>query len=184
MRIELAFPASSTSLGWTNEATDSYRTLSPFGDTGSLLLYAAIIGYVIYRVIGLIEPGGLRRAARRTVSSAVSSSVGIVAMVGMALAMTDSGMTYALAQSFGERSTFDMGLCAQNLVLAAHALGLGTVLQASVTDYAAAIREYLGLPETLRLIIGVSVGYEDESAVLNRYRALKQTPDEFTMRYE
>lgn len=97
VRIELAFPASSTSLGWANEATDSYRTLSPFGDTGSLLLYAALIGYVIYRLIGIIEPGGLGRAAQRTVSSAVSSSVGIVAMVGMALAMTDSGMTFALA---------------------------------------------------------------------------------------
>jgi lactate permease len=96
-RIELAFPASTTGLGWTNEATDSYRTLSPFGDTGSLLLYAALIGYAIYRAIGLIEPGGLRRAGQRTVSSAVSSSVGIVAMVGMALVMTDSGMTFALA---------------------------------------------------------------------------------------
>jgi len=32
-----------------------------------------------------------------TVSSAVVSSIGIVTMVGMALAMTDSGMTYALA---------------------------------------------------------------------------------------
>jgi nitroreductase len=82
-----------------------------------------------------------------------------------------------------ERSTFDMGLCAQNLVLAAHALGLGTVLQASVTDYADAIRDYLGLPESLRLIVGVSVGYADDAAVLNRYRALKQEPAEFTMRY-
>jgi lactate permease len=97
VRIELAFPASSTGLGWMNESTDSYRTLAPFGDTGALLLYAALIGYVIYRASGLIGTGAMGRAARRTVNSAVASSVGIVTMVGMALAMTDSGMTFALA---------------------------------------------------------------------------------------
>jgi lactate permease len=97
VRIELAFPATGTDLGWVNEATDSYRSLSPFGDTGPLLLYAAVIGYLIYRRLGLIERGGLRRAAGRTVAGAVSSSVGIVTMVGMAIVMTDSGMTFALA---------------------------------------------------------------------------------------
>jgi len=86
--------------------------------------------------------------------------------------------------SVGERATFDVGLCAQNLVLAAHALGFGTVLQASVTDYADAVREYLGLPESFRLMICVSLGYPDDSAVLNRYRALKQAPDEFATRYK
>ena len=98
VRIELAFPETGTSLGWVNLATDSYRTLAPFGDTGPLLLYAAMVGYVIYRRLGMLPEGSLRRAAKRTASSAVSSSIGIVTMVGMALAMTDSGMTFALAQ--------------------------------------------------------------------------------------
>jgi len=98
VRIELAFPETDTSLGWINLATDSYRTLAPFGDTGPLLLYAAAAGYVIYRRLGMLPEGSLRRAAKRTASSAVSSSIGIVTMVGMALAMTDSGMTFALAQ--------------------------------------------------------------------------------------
>jgi len=98
VRIELAFPETGTSLGWVNLATDSYRTLAPFGDTGPLLLYAAVAGYVIYRRLGMLPEGSLRRAAKRTASSAVSSSIGIVTMVGMALAMTDSGMTFALAQ--------------------------------------------------------------------------------------
>ncbi|MGZ8785180.1 MAG: L-lactate permease [Acidimicrobiia bacterium] len=98
VRIELAFPETGTSLGWVNAATDSYRTLAPFGDTGSLLLYAALAGYVIYRLLGMLPAGSFLRAAKRTASSAVSSSIGIVTMVGMALAMTDSGMTFALAQ--------------------------------------------------------------------------------------
>jgi len=97
-RIELAFPESATSLGWINPATDSYRTLAPFGDTGSLLLYAALAGYFIYRFLGMLPKGSLARAVKRTISSAVPSSIGIVTMVGMALAMTESGMTFALAQ--------------------------------------------------------------------------------------
>lgn len=97
VRITLAFPETGTSLGWVNPATDSYRTLAPFGDTGSLLLYAAAAGFFIYRSLGMLPAGSLRRAATRTVSSAVSSSIGIVTMVGMALVMTDSGMTFALA---------------------------------------------------------------------------------------
>ena len=98
VRIELAFPETGTSLGWVNSATDSYRTLAPFGDTGSLLLYAGVAGYAIYRLLGMLPTGSLSRAVKRTASSAVSSSIGIVTMVGMALVMTDSGMTFALAE--------------------------------------------------------------------------------------
>jgi lactate permease len=97
IRLQLSFPETATSLGWVNQATRSYRTLAPFGDTGPLLVYAAIAGYLIYRIGGLLPAGSLRRAAKRTVAGAVPSSIGIVTMVGMALAMTDSGMTYALA---------------------------------------------------------------------------------------
>jgi lactate permease len=101
-RLELAFPETVTTLGWVNPATDSYRTLSPFGDTGPLLLYAAIIGYLAYRLLGILPAGSFKRAAKRTASSAVSSSIGIITMVGMALVMTDSGMTFALADGLKE----------------------------------------------------------------------------------
>ena len=86
-------------------------------------------------------------------------------------------------RSLGEWSIFDMGLCAQSLILAAHALGLGTVLQASVTSYADAIRQFLDIPSSKRLVICVSIGYPDESAKLNEYRALKQRPEDFTKWY-
>ncbi len=86
-------------------------------------------------------------------------------------------------RSLGAWSIFDMGLCAQSLCLAAHGLGLGTVLQASVTNYADAIRKFLGISESKQLVIGISIGYPDEEAKLNEYRALKQKPEEFTRWY-
>jgi nitroreductase len=82
--------------------------------------------------------------------------------------------------SLGEWSIFDMGLFTQNLILAAHSLGVGSCLQASVTNYAVEIKQILGIAESKKLIICISMGYKDEKAKLNAYRSIKQKPDEFT----
>jgi len=85
--------------------------------------------------------------------------------------------------SLNEWSIFDMGLFSQNLILAAHSLGVESCLQASVTRYAREIKNFLGLPETKKLVICISLGYPDTEATLNAYRAVKQKPEEFTRRY-
>jgi hypothetical protein len=82
--------------------------------------------------------------------------------------------------SLGEWSIFDAGLFAQDLILAAHSLGVGSCLQASVTNYAPEIKKFLGVGETKKLVICISMGYGDEKAKLNTYRSLKQTPDQFS----
>jgi nitroreductase len=81
--------------------------------------------------------------------------------------------------SLGEWSIFDTGLFAQNLTLAAHSLGVESCLQASVTNYAPEIKRILGVEESKKLVIGISLGYPDEKAKLNTYRSLKQKTDEF-----
>jgi nitroreductase len=85
--------------------------------------------------------------------------------------------------SLNEWSIFDMGLFAQNLILAAHSFGVESCLQASVTNYAPEIKKFLGVPESKKLIIGVSLGYPDNEAKLNTYRAIKQKPEEFVKWY-
>ncbi len=82
--------------------------------------------------------------------------------------------------SLGEWSIFDMGLFTQNLILAAHSLGVGSCLQASVTNYAPEIKQILGIKKKKKLVICISMGYKDEKAKLNAYRSIKQKPDEFT----
>jgi len=86
--------------------------------------------------------------------------------------------------SLGEWSIFDMGLFAQNLILAAHSLGVESCLQASVTNYAPEIKKFLGLAEGKKLVICIALGYPDKKAKLNAYRSVKQKPDEFTRWYE
>ena len=82
--------------------------------------------------------------------------------------------------SLGEWSIFDLGLFTQNLMLAAHAFGVESCLQASVTDYGPEIKKIVGIEGSKKLVIGLSMGYPDEKAKLNTYRSLKQKPDEFT----
>ena len=75
-------------------------------------------------------------------------------------------------------SLFDLGLSAQSLLLAAHANGLGTVPQAFATDYAQDIKKFLSIPETKRLIIGISIGYPDMESPKNALRSDRADTDE------
>lgn len=80
--------------------------------------------------------------------------------------------------SLSEWSLFDMGLFAQSLMLAAHAKGLATVPQAFATDYAKEVKEYLGIPASKRLILGLSVGYPDMESPVNAYRTERSATEE------
>ena len=84
-----------------------------------------------------------------------------------------------LDKSLSEWSTFDLGLFTQTLALAAHSLGLGTCLQASLTHYPAAVRDFLGVSADKRLMLGISIGYPDPDARLNSYRSARASLDEF-----
>lgn len=72
--------------------------------------------------------------------------------------------------SLPEWSLFDIGLFAQSLMLAAHAYGLGTVPQAFLTDFARETKEFLGIPESKRLVLSISTGYPDLVSEANRHR--------------
>jgi nitroreductase len=68
-------------------------------------------------------------------------------------------------------SLFDIGLFAQSLMLAAHAHGIGTVPQAFLTDYSAKIKDFLGIADSKRLVLGISLGYPDINDRANSYRS-------------
>jgi nitroreductase len=78
-------------------------------------------------------------------------------------------------------SLFDIGLFAQNLMLAAHAKGLGTVPQAFLIDYSKTIKSFLSIPETKRLVLGISIGYPDLEDKANSYRSSRVKVDEICM---
>ncbi|MCE5194516.1 MAG: nitroreductase [Nitrospiraceae bacterium] len=61
--------------------------------------------------------------------------------------------------SLTQWSIMDAGMFAQSLMLAAHAKGLGTVPQAFLTDYSKQIKKFLAIPDSKRLLLGISIGY-------------------------
>lgn len=72
-----------------------------------------------------------------------------------------------------EWSIFDIGLFAQSLMLAANAHRLGTVPQAFLTDYSLEVKQFLGIPDSKRLVLGISIGYPDIENAINTYRTTR-----------
>ncbi len=85
--------------------------------------------------------------------------------------------------TLGSWSVFDMGLFAQTVILAAHSFGLGSCLQASVVHYPDAIRQFLGLPKTKQIVLGISIGYADATAKINTYQSTRVAADSFVHWY-
>jgi lactate permease len=100
VKIQVNFPELQTSYGWTTPAGTG-RTISVFGHAGALLAYVSLAFFIIYRLLDLYTQGVGRRIVQRTVRSAVPSSIGILSMVGFAVVMDHSGMTYVLAAGLG-----------------------------------------------------------------------------------
>jgi lactate permease len=101
VKVRAEFPELQTSYGWTTPAGTG-RTISVFGHAGALLAYVSLAFYLVYWWTGHYTPGVARRIVQRTVRSAVPSSIGILSMVGMAVVMDHSGMTYVLAKGLAQ----------------------------------------------------------------------------------
>lgn len=74
----------------------------------------------------------------------------------------------AMPAIFNESVAVDVGMYAQNLMLAMTANGLGSCAQASVSRYPDIIREHFGLDDSLAILMGISFGYEDTSVPANK----------------
>jgi len=99
--IRVNFPEVSTSLGYVTPA-GAGRTIAFFRHTGTVLAYAAILAYFIYKKAGLYKPGAPGRIISGTVHRVMSSSVSIASMVTMAVIMENAGMTDTLARGLAE----------------------------------------------------------------------------------
>ncbi|HZU86950.1 MAG TPA: L-lactate permease [Anaerolineaceae bacterium] len=99
--FNLQFPQLQTAFGWVTPA-EAGRKIVLFGHPGAMLLYASIIAYLIYARAGYFKPGALKRILGKVSRGAVNSSLGILAMVGMAVIMSHAGMTNLLAQGLSQ----------------------------------------------------------------------------------
>lgn len=84
-----------------------------------------------------------------------------------------------IPEQFGIREAADLGMYAQNLMLSLVAHGLACVPQTALSFHADKIREVLGIDSSQKLLFGISFGYADDAAPINRARtgraALEET---------
>ncbi len=102
--IKVDFPEMRTALGYVTPAGTG-RTISVFGHTGALMGYTTALSLLLFAWQGRLRGGlwtALVESGRATVRRALPPTVGILAMVGMAVTMENAGMTLALAQGLSQ----------------------------------------------------------------------------------
>ena len=72
---------------------------------------------------------------------------------------------------FSSARLADIGIVVGYLVLAAHAIGLGTCPIGLITAFDEDIKELLNIPEEKHVVIGVAVGYRDPQAPVNQTKS-------------
>tara|TARA_R110000850_G_scaffold108742_5_gene221250 strand:+ start:138 stop:818 length:681 start_codon:yes stop_codon:yes gene_type:complete len=80
-------------------------------------------------------------------------------------------------------SWVDTGMFLQNVMLAARACELETCPQAALAEYPDIVREVLDLPDSMKLVCGIAVGYPEREAPVNNYRTEREEVDGFTRWY-
>jgi lactate permease len=125
VRLDVTFPAVTTRLGWTSEA--AAFDLAIFGHPGALLLYTTVLAAGIFRIMGRRVPPA-RTLWKQTADQGVPTTVTILALVGVAMVMSYSGMTFLLARTLS-------GAVGVLFPLVSPLLGLvGTVITGSNTN--------------------------------------------------
>ena len=73
-------------------------------------------------------------------------------------------------EPLGIYGAIDCGAYVSNFMLAAQALGLGTIPQAALARHSGLIRRHFNLPDDRRVVCGISFGYADDDHKVNSYR--------------
>ncbi|MEA2868414.1 MAG: hypothetical protein QOE39_3129 [Bradyrhizobium sp.] len=84
-------------------------------------------------------------------------------------------------EALGIYGAIDCGAYVGNFLLAAQALGLGTIPQAALARHSGLIRRHFKLSDTRRVVCGISFGFPDRDHKINSYRTSRASiPDTAT----
>lgn len=86
-----------------------------------------------------------------------------------------------LPDHFGLREAADVGMYAQNLMLALSAFGIGSCPQTSLSYHADLVREVLEVEESYKLMFGISFGFENTEDPINNTRMSRAELSESTV---
>ena len=90
------------------------------------------------------------------------------------------GLFITLDRDLETGSWIDAGMFIQSIMLAARHFGLETCAQAAFCNFSDTVVEHIGAPPEEILLSGMSLGYPDPDAVVNRYRTTRVDVNAFT----
>ena len=90
------------------------------------------------------------------------------------------GFIFTIAEELEVGSWLDYGCFLQNIMIAARGRGLHTCPQAIFAEVPGPIRKTLSIPKGEIIVCGMSLGYIDEAADVNKLETERSTIDEFT----
>jgi nitroreductase len=77
-------------------------------------------------------------------------------------------------------TVFDCGLIAENIMLLALDHGLGTVPAIQAVMYPEVLRKTLAIADSSLIVLGIGIGYEDESSPVSHFRSSREPLDGIT----
>ncbi|RWA52287.1 nitrobenzoate reductase [Cupriavidus sp. UYMSc13B] len=90
------------------------------------------------------------------------------------------GLLFTVDRVMSEGSLLDYGMFLQNIMVVARAHGLSTCPQAAFMKYHTIIEQQLSLAPTEKFLVGMSLGYADESRVENTLVSEREPVSSFT----
>jgi nitroreductase len=85
------------------------------------------------------------------------------------------GFVFTIDAALTKHSWLDYGMFLQNLMIAAQARGIASCPQVSFVRYQSVIARQLGLASSEAVVCGMSLGYPDEQAELNRLQMPRES---------
>ena len=79
-----------------------------------------------------------------------------------------------------EYAMLDIGLIVQTVCLLAHDRGLGSCIMAAAVLHPDLLRSIAGIPADRRVVVGVALGYPDDSYPLNHFERPRAKREDFT----
>ncbi len=96
-KLGVNYPAMATTQGYQVAAEKAYAAIGLFSHPAPIITAAAFMGLAVYLRCGLLTRANIRKAWKNTVKQSWPTTLGVLAMVMMALVMTDTGMTGEMA---------------------------------------------------------------------------------------
>jgi nitroreductase len=90
------------------------------------------------------------------------------------------GLMFTVDRHMGRGSLVDYGMFLGNIMLAARARGLHTCAQGAWNGFASIVKPLIGAGPDEMLVCGMSLGYADESALVNTYTTPRVPAESFT----